>query len=46
MAPLSDVIKANVILLREEGYSQRDIAARLGISKTGVQKTIARNLLN
>ena len=46
MAQLSDVIKAKVILLREEGYSQRDIAAGLGISKTGVLKTIARNFLN
>ena len=42
MSELSSETRAQVIVLSEEGYSQRQISSRLGISKSGVQKTIAR----
>ena len=42
MSEISTELRAQIIVLVEEGYSQREIALRLNISKTGVQKTIAR----
>lgn len=44
MANYSLQIRSNIILLNEEGYSQRQIAKRLAVSKTGVQETIARKV--
>ena len=42
MANFSSVLRSNIVLLGEEGYSQRDIADRLNVSKTGVQETLSR----
>ena len=37
-----DVQRSQVIILQQEGYSQRAITARLNVSKTAVQKTWRR----
>jgi transposase len=42
MAELSDYCRGQIEVLNEEGYSQRQIASRLDVSKTAVQKTLAR----
>ena len=39
---LTTEVRASIIVLAEEGYSQRAIAERLCVSKTAVQETIAR----
>lgn len=39
---ISNELRSNIIILNEEGYSQRAIANRLRVSKTAVQETIAR----
>ena len=41
-AQFSAAILANITLLYEDGLTQRQIAARLSVSKSGVQKAIAR----
>lgn len=42
MAHLSSELRGKIQLLDEEGYSQRNISARLGVCKSTVQKTLAR----
>lgn len=42
MAELSSDVRANILLLNQDGHSQRSIANRVGVSKTAVQKTIKR----
>ena len=42
MPQFSAAILANIQLLYEDGSTQRQIAERLGVSKTGVQKAIGR----
>ena len=41
-AQFSTAILANIALLHEDGVTQRLIAARLSVSKSGAQKAIAR----
>jgi transposase len=37
---LSKRIRGQIIALRNEGYSQRQIAAKIGVSKGAVQRTL------
>ena len=42
MTNFSSVVRLNIVLLAEEGYTQRAIADGLNVSKTGVQETLSR----
>ena len=42
MAEFSTELRAQIIVLHSENWSQRQIATKFNISKTGVQKTISR----
>lgn len=42
MSELTQSTRAQIVLLKEEGYTEREIAARFSISKTAVHVTIVR----
>ena len=47
MAPfreISEVVRAQILILKKEGYSTRKIAKKLNIFQTGVTRTIKRLL--
>ena len=39
---LSEGVRGQIIALTNEGYSQRQVAARIGVSKGAVQRTLER----
>ena len=39
---LSEGVREQIIALINEGYSQRQVAAKVGVSKGGVQRTVER----
>ena len=39
---LSEVVRAQIIVLRQEGYTERDISKRLRCSKTTVHNSIVK----
>ena len=39
---LSEGVRGQIIALINEGYSQRQVAAKVGVSKGGVQRTVER----
>ena len=39
---LSEVVRAQIIVLRQEGYTERDISKRLMCSKTAVHNSIVK----
>ena len=41
---LTEVQRAQIVILHEEGMSERQIAARLSVSKTGVQQAITKHV--
>ena len=46
MAQISQTSKSNVILLKEEGYKNKQIASRLGLSEAFVSRILKRNKEN
>lgn len=42
MSELSESKRAQIVLLNEEGYTERQIANRMSVSKTAVHKTLVR----
>ena len=39
---LSEEVRGQIIALTNEGYSQREVAAKMGVSKGAVQRTLER----
>ena len=46
LAQISQTFKNNVILLKEEGYKNKQIASRLGLSEASVSRMLKRNKEN
>ena len=46
LAQISQTSKSNIILLKEEGYKNKQIASRLGLSKAFVSRILKWNKEN